>query len=77
MGSNRCTVFVTFSRNSSLLGFQSIGIKSDKQIQWMKGTIHVKKAVKFDEIFAVDLMFTKLQIDKEDFVKFCGLLRIL
>ena len=36
-----------------------------------------KKAIKIDEIFTVDLTFTisKCQIDDEDFVHFCGLLR--
>ena len=35
-----------------------------------------KKATKIDKIFTVDLTFTTLcQIDGEDFVNFCGLLR--
>ena len=35
-----------------------------------------KKATKFDKIFAVDLtLFGKRQIDGEDFLNFCGLLR--
>ena len=35
-----------------------------------------KKATKIDEIFTVDLtVCSKCQIDGEDFVKFCGLLR--
>ena len=35
-----------------------------------------KKATKFGEIFTVDLtVFSKCQIDGEDFVNFCGLLR--
>ena len=35
-----------------------------------------KKATKFDEIFTVDLTLTTYcQIDGEDFVNFCGLLR--
>ena len=36
-----------------------------------------KKATKIDEIFNVDLtvLCSKCQIDGEDFVKFCGLLR--
>ena len=36
-----------------------------------------KKAIKIDEIFTVDLTFTisKCQIDGEEFVHFCGLLR--
>ena len=35
-----------------------------------------KKATKFDEIFPVDLTLTTYcQIDGEDFVNFCGLLR--
>ena len=35
-----------------------------------------KKATKNDEIFTVDLtLFSKCQIDGEDFVNFCGLLR--
>ena len=35
-----------------------------------------KKATKIDEIFTVDLTFTKYcQIDGEDFTKFCGLLK--
>ena len=35
-----------------------------------------KKATKFDKIFTVDLtLCSKFQIDGEDFVKFCGLLR--
>ena len=35
-----------------------------------------KKATKIDEIFTVDLtIFSKRQIDGEDFVDFCGLLR--
>ena len=38
--------------------------------------IFFKKATKNDEIFTVDLMFTtKRQIDGEDFINFCGLLR--
>ena len=36
----------------------------------------VKKATKIDEIFIVDLTATTYcQIDSEDFVNFCGLLR--
>ena len=35
-----------------------------------------KKAIKIDEIFTVDLtLCSKCQIDGEDFVNFCGLLR--
>ena len=35
-----------------------------------------KKATKIDEIFTVDLtLCSKCQIDVEDFVNFCGLLR--
>ena len=35
-----------------------------------------KKATKIDEIFTVDLtVCSKCQIDGEEFVKFCGLLR--
>ena len=34
-----------------------------------------KKATKIDEIFTVDLTLTTSQIDGEDFVNFCGLLR--
>ena len=35
-----------------------------------------KKATKFDEIFTVDLtLCSKCQIDGEDFIDFCGLLR--
>ena len=35
-----------------------------------------KKATKIDKIFTVDLMVTRYcQIDGEDFVNFCGLLR--
>ena len=35
-----------------------------------------KKATKFDKIFTVDLTLTTCcQIDGEDFVNFCGLLR--
>ena len=35
-----------------------------------------KKATKIDKIFTVDLMVTTYcQIDGEDFVNFCGLLR--
>ena len=35
-----------------------------------------KKATKIDKILTVDLTFTtQRQIDSEDFVKFCGLLR--
>ena len=35
-----------------------------------------KKATKIDEIFTVDLaLFSKCQIDGEDFVNFCSLLR--
>ena len=35
-----------------------------------------KKATKIDEIFTVDLtLCSKFQIDGEDFVNFCGLLR--
>ena len=38
--------------------------------------IFSKKAKKIDEIFTVDLTVTTYcQIDGEDFVKFCGLLR--
>ena len=38
--------------------------------------IFSKKATKFDEIFTVDLtLCSKCQIDGEDFVNFCGLLR--
>ena len=34
-----------------------------------------KKATKFDKIFTVDLtLYSKCQIDGEDFVNFCGLL---
>ena len=35
-----------------------------------------KKATKIDEIFTVDLtLCSKCQIDNEDFVNFCGILR--
>ena len=35
-----------------------------------------KKATKFDKIFTVDLMLcSKCQVEGEDFVNFCGLLR--
>ena len=35
-----------------------------------------KKATKIDEIFTIDLtLCSKCQIDSEDFVNFCGLLR--
>ena len=35
-----------------------------------------KKAAKFDKIFTVDLtLCSKCQIDGEDFINFCGLLR--
>ena len=35
-----------------------------------------KKAMKIEEIFTVDLtVCSKCQIDGEDFIKFCGLLR--
>ena len=35
-----------------------------------------KKATKFDEIFTIDLtLCSKCQIDGEDFVSFCGLLK--
>ena len=35
-----------------------------------------KKATKIDELFTVDLtLCSKCQIDSEDFVNFCGLLR--
>ena len=35
-----------------------------------------KKATKIDEIFTIDLtLFSKCQIDGEDFDNFCGLLR--
>ena len=35
-----------------------------------------KKATKIDEVFTVDLtLCSKCQIDGEDFVNFCGLLR--
>ena len=35
-----------------------------------------KKATKIDEIFTMDLtLCSKCQIDAEDFVNFCGLLR--
>ena len=35
-----------------------------------------KKATKIDEIFTVDFtLYSKCQIDGEDFVNFCGLLR--
>ena len=35
-----------------------------------------KKATKIDEIFTVDLtLCSKCQIDVEDFINFCGLLR--
>ena len=38
--------------------------------------IFSKKATKIDKIFTVDLMVTTYcQIDGEDFVNFCGLLR--
>ena len=38
--------------------------------------IFSKKATKIDEIFTVDLtLCSKCQIDGEDFVNFCGLLR--
>ena len=35
-----------------------------------------RKATKFDKIFTVDLtLYSKCQIDGEDFFNFCGLLR--
>ena len=41
---------------------------------WLK-FIFSKKATKFDEIFTIDLtLYSKCQIDGEDFVNFCGFL---
>ena len=52
------------------------------QIRYMKLHFNLlkfmfsKKATKIDKIFTVDLTLTTLrQMDGEDFVKFCGLLR--
>ena len=47
-------------------------LKSVDQVKFMFS----KKATKIDEIFTVDLtVTTDCQIDGEDFVSFCGLLR--
>ena len=43
---------------------------------WVLKFMFSKKATKIDEIFTVDLtLCSKCQIDGEDFVNFCGLLR--
>ena len=64
--------------------FKSSNIsKTEKKIYQMKACllqiikfIFSKKAMKIDEIFTVNLTFTTYrQIDGEDFVNFCGLLR--
>ena len=56
-------IFVAFLQNTNFTKFQ---IKF----------VFFKKATKIDEIFTVDLtVCSKCQIDGEDFVKFCSLLR--
>ena len=50
--------------------------KSDKIMTTVVKFLFSKKATKIDEIFTVDLILcSKCQIDGEDFVIFCGLLR--
>ena len=45
-------------------------------IKQMVKFVFSKKSTKIDEIFTVDLtLCSKCQIDGEDFVNFCGLLR--
>ena len=53
-------------------GVDIFQIDSAAQLKFMFS----KKAAKIDEIFTVDLQVTSYcQIDREDFVNFCGLLR--
>ena len=43
------------------------------EIHYLLKFVFSKKATQIDEIFTVDL--TQCQIDGEDFINFCGLLR--
>ena len=70
-----CQIFVTFSKylNFSTCGFY-YSVYGEK-CTWLK-FMFSKKATKIDEIFTVDLtLCSKCQIDGEDFINFCGLLR--
>ena len=55
--------------------FVKIGFPPMRTLEFLK-FIFSKKVTNFDETFTVDLMLcSKCQIDGEDFVNFCGLLR--
>ena len=59
----------------SALKFDIWHLKSVKSYFQLK-FVFSKKATKFDKIFTVDLTLTTYcEIDGEDFVNFCGLLR--
>ena len=59
----------------SIIWFSSIFTTSSEKHVRVK-FMFSKKATKFDKIFTVDLtLCSRIQIDGEDFVNFCGLLR--
>ena len=68
-------VLVHIGGNYVLYFWDVIAFSARKQGEEIK-FMFSKKATKIDEIFTVDLTVTTYcQIDDEDFVKFCGLLR--
>ena len=63
---------VQFERFQKIVSQKSIGSGISHVLKFMFS----KKASKIDKIFTVDLtLCSKGQIDEEDFVNFCGLLR--
>ena len=89
MGLNRRMAFARLSQKTSKHVFfkdrPKIALRLDdqtrkkslveKEIKVLK-FIYTEKATKIDEIFTIDLTVTTYgQIDGEDFVNFCGLLR--
>ena len=65
-----------FVSPSCLFNFNNDYCKFNFEYYMMLKFMFSKKATKFEEIFTVDLtLCSKCQIDGEDFVNFCGLLR--
>ena len=62
---------------SEYMNFKKTENPSCKKIGYMKIKFYIsKKDAKIDKIFTVDLtLCSKCQIDGEDFINFCGLLR--
>ena len=62
--------------STNIIWIGSEKTKTSKFLEFIVKFLFSKKAKKNDEIFTVDLtLFSKCQIDGEDFVNFCGLLR--